>query len=156
MWSGLFSAKNEEPDEPDRLFVCVPQVFNYPLPHGLASLVLACEANIAHRQTYKPAPRALIWRGAGRIIMYLNERSDSMRIACYARVSTEEQALHGLSIEAQLNALREFANDQSVGEYVDAGISARSSIAKRPELQRLLRDVEAGKVDLVVFTKLDR
>lgn len=79
-----------------------------------------------------------------------------MRIACYARVSTEEQALHGLSIEAQLAALREFAGEQSVGEYVDAGVSARIPIKKRPELQRLLRDVEAGKVDLVAFVKLDR
>lgn len=79
-----------------------------------------------------------------------------MRIALYARVSTEEQALHGLSIEAQLAALRDFAKDQSVGEYVDAGISARVAIKKRPELQRLLRDVEAGRIDLVAFVKLDR
>ena len=79
-----------------------------------------------------------------------------MRIACYARVSTEEQALHGLSIEAQLAALREFAGNQSVGEYVDAGVSGRVPIKKRPELQRLLRDVEAGKIDLVAFVKLDR
>lgn len=79
-----------------------------------------------------------------------------MRIALYARVSTEEQSLHGLSIDAQLAALREWAGDQAVGEYVDAGISARKAISKRPELQRLLRDVEAGKVDLVAFTKLDR
>ena len=79
-----------------------------------------------------------------------------MRIALYARVSTEEQKIHGLSIEAQLAALREYAGDQSVGEYVDAGISGRISIKKRPELQRLLRDVEAGKVDLVAFCKLDR
>lgn len=80
-----------------------------------------------------------------------------MRVALYARVSTEEQSLHGLSIEAQLAALREWAAGQTVvGEYVDAGISARISIKKRPELSRLLRDVEAGKVDLVAFTKLDR
>lgn len=79
-----------------------------------------------------------------------------MRIACYARVSTEEQSLHGLSIDAQLAALREYAGGQSVGEYVDAGISGRIPIKKRPELQRLLRDVEQGRIDLVLFTKLDR
>lgn len=79
-----------------------------------------------------------------------------MRIALYARVSTEEQSLHGLSIEAQLAALREYAGEQSVGEYVDLGVSARIPIKKRPELQRLLRDIEVGKVDLVLFTKLDR
>jgi len=80
-----------------------------------------------------------------------------MRVALYARVSTEEQAIHGLSIEAQLADLRAWAKDKTVvGEYVDAGISARKSITKRPELQRLLRDIEAGKVDLVAFAKLDR
>lgn len=77
-----------------------------------------------------------------------------MRVALYARVSTEEQALHGLSIDAQLATLREaFPNGT---EYVDLGISARKPISKRPELQRLLRDVEQGKIDLVAFTKLDR
>lgn len=40
--------------------------------------------------------------------------------------------------------------------YTDAGISARKPASKRPELQRLLTDVQAGKGDLVVFTKLDR
>ena len=77
-----------------------------------------------------------------------------MRVALYARVSTEEQATHGLSIDAQLAALREkFPNGQ---EYVDLGVSARKPITKRPELQRLLRDVEHGRIDLIVFCKLDR
>lgn len=77
-----------------------------------------------------------------------------MRVALYARVSTEEQALHGLSIDAQLSVLRE-AYPNGV-EYVDLGISARKPILKRPELQRLLRDVENGQIDLVVFCRLDR
>ena len=77
-----------------------------------------------------------------------------LRVALYARVSTEEQALHGLSIEAQLAALREaYPNGE---EYVDLGISARKPISKRPELQRLLKDVQADKIDLIAFTKLDR
>ena len=62
--------------------------------------------------------------------------------------------MHGLSIDAQLSALRE-AYPNGV-EYVDLGISARKPILKRPELQRLLRDVEARKIDLVVFCRLDR
>ena len=51
-----------------------------------------------------------------------------MRIALYARVSTEEQAIHGLSIEAQSEALEEWAKQEHanvVGTYIDAGISAR-------------------------------
>lgn len=80
-----------------------------------------------------------------------------MRVALYARVSTEEQATHGLSIDAQLASLDEWAKDKTVVDhYVDLGISARKAISKRPELQRLLRDVEQDKIDLIVFVKLDR
>lgn len=80
-----------------------------------------------------------------------------MRVALYERVSTEEQSLHGLSIEAQKAALEQWAEGKTiVGHYTDLGISARKPIAKRPELQRLLRDCEAGKIDLIVFTRLDR
>lgn len=80
-----------------------------------------------------------------------------MRVALYARVSSEEQVRHGLSIEAQLAALDEWAKDKTViDHYVDLGISARKPASKRPELQRLLRDVEAGKIDLIAFCKLDR
>lgn len=81
------------------------------------------------------------------------------RVFLYARVSTEEQAVHGLSIEAQITALEEWAKSNGhriVGTYVDAGISARKPASKRPELQRLLSDAQAGMGELVVFTKLDR
>lgn len=80
-----------------------------------------------------------------------------MRVALYARVSTEEQALHGLSIEAQKAALGEWAANQTIVDYyIDLGVSARKPILKRPELQRLLRDVEQDRIDLIAFTKLDR
>lgn len=81
------------------------------------------------------------------------------RVFLYVRVSTEEQAIHGLSIEAQTAALQEWAKanrHKVVGVYTDAGISARKPASKRPELQRLLSDAQAGKGDLIVFTKLDR
>ncbi len=81
------------------------------------------------------------------------------RVFLYVRVSTEEQAIHGLSIEAQTAALEQWAQANGhrvIGLYIDAGISARKPAKKRPELQRLLKDVQAGKGDLIVFTKLDR
>lgn len=81
------------------------------------------------------------------------------KVFLYVRVSTEEQAIHGLSIEAQTAALQEWAkanHHKVVGVYTDAGISARKPASKRPELQRLLKDIKAEKGDLVVFTKLDR
>ena len=85
--------------------------------------------------------------------------SPSTRVAAYCRVSTAEQALHGLSIEAQTEVLDTWArsNGLRIADcYVDAGISARKAMTKRPELQRLLADVRAGKIDLIIFTKIDR
>ena len=87
----------------------------------------------------------------------MSKEGDTLRVALYARVSTEEQAKHGLSIDAQLAALRAWALEGGhvvAGEYVDLGVSARKDPAKRPELQRLLGDLD--KVDAVAFTKLDR
>lgn len=81
------------------------------------------------------------------------------RAALYIRVSTEEQARHGLSLTDQKNALEIYAKDNGytiVGEYEDAGISARKSYKKRPALLRLLDDCKAGKIDTVLFIKLDR
>lgn len=81
------------------------------------------------------------------------------RAAIYCRVSTEEQARHGYSIGAQLDSLRSYAKEHNyhvIGEYVDEGISARKPYKKRPELLRLLSDVEADRVDVILFIKLDR
>lgn len=80
-----------------------------------------------------------------------------MNVALYARVSTEEQARHGLSIDTQLDNLRSWASAQGhtvVKEYVDPGISARKAPAKRPALQQLLSELDG--IELIAFTKLDR
>ena len=82
-----------------------------------------------------------------------------IRVALYMRVSTEEQALHGLSLEAQDAALTEYAKKNGmviVDRYVDEGITARKKINHRKALMRLLEDVKAGKIDLIIFTKIDR
>ena len=62
-----------------------------------------------------------------------------MKIALYARVSSEKQAEKDLSLPAQLKALREYAIKRDwtiVHEYVDEAESARS--ADRPEFQNMI------------------
>jgi len=84
---------------------------------------------------------------------------EKMRAALYIRVSTEEQARHGLSLGDQRAALESYAKSHNmtvVGVYEDAGISARKPYKKRPALLRLLDDVEAKKIDIILFIKLDR
>lgn len=82
-----------------------------------------------------------------------------MRAALYIRVSSEEQARHGLSLQEQRDTLTRYAkaNKMTVaGIYEDAGISARKPYKKRHALLRLLDDCKAGKVDTILFIKLDR
>lgn len=81
------------------------------------------------------------------------------RVALYIRVSTEEQALHGYSLNAQEEALRQYATDHQykvAGIYRDEGISGRKPYTKRPMMLKLLADAEQGLFDLILFTKLDR
>lgn len=89
----------------------------------------------------------------------MNQFSPATRVACYPRVSTEEQKLRGLSIEDQTVALRAWAEQNGMKDvtfYNDAGNSARKPYNKRPAMLRLLEDVQAGKIDLIIFTRLDR
>ena len=82
-----------------------------------------------------------------------------MRVALYIRVSTEEQSIRGLSLEAQEADLRAYAKDKGwniVGTYIDAGKTARKRLEKREEFCRMIRDVEARKIDRILFTRLDR
>lgn len=82
----------------------------------------------------------------------------TVRVAIYARVSTEEQAEHGYSIDAQLDTLRNYCKMYGktvYGEYVDRGVSGKS-VEGRYELQRLLRDVETGEIDEVIVWKMNR
>ena len=79
--------------------------------------------------------------------------------AAYVRVSSQEQKLHGLSLDAQQQKLQEYAeahNLKIVKWYMDEGVSARKKIAKRPELQRMIRDAQRGKFKRIIFIKLDR
>lgn len=79
------------------------------------------------------------------------------KTALYARVSTDEQALHGDSLRAQLDTLTSYAKENNldiVGTYVDDGYSATN--LNRPNLQQLLDDVRNNEIDLILFVKIDR
>lgn len=77
------------------------------------------------------------------------------RVALYMRVSTQEQAENGNSLEFQKEKLEAYCKLHEykiVGEYVDAGVSGAKF--NRPALDRLKDDVE--KIDIVLIYKLDR
>lgn len=77
------------------------------------------------------------------------------RVAIYARVSTQEQAENGNSLEFQIDKLKAYCQLHEfkiVGEYVDAGVSGAKS--ERPALNKLKKDID--KIDIVLIYKLDR
>lgn len=81
------------------------------------------------------------------------------RAALYVRVSSAEQRDHGLSVDSQISALTKYCADnhlQIAGLYNDAGISARKKYKARPALLQLMQDCTEKKVDIILFTKLDR
>ena len=85
-----------------------------------------------------------------------------VRCAIYTRVSTE----HGLdqefnSLDAQYEAASAYIKSQAHAgwtlirsRYDDGGYSGGST--ERPDLQRLLNDIRARKIDVIVVYKVDR
>lgn len=77
--------------------------------------------------------------------------------ALYARVSTDEQAEHGTSLDGQLAECRSHAaasGSVAFVSYVDAGISG--TLLDRPALSRMREDARAGRIGQVVCFDPDR
>jgi len=80
-----------------------------------------------------------------------------MRVVCYCRVSTADQADSGISLEAQVAKMQAYAAlyDLTIVEVItDAGESAKT--LNRPGLQSALAMLKAGKADGLLIVKLDR
>ena len=84
------------------------------------------------------------------------------RCAVYTRKSSEEGLEQGFnSLDAQREACEAFIASQKAEGwllvpdlYDDGGFSGGT--LERPALKRLLADVEAGRVDIIVVYKIDR
>ena len=82
-----------------------------------------------------------------------------LRAGLYERVSTDEQAKYGYSIKTQIDALEEYCGKNKlkiVDHYTDDGVSGGKAAFRRPEMSRLLNDIKEKKIDMVLFTRLDR
>lgn len=82
-----------------------------------------------------------------------------MRAIGYIRVSTQEQANAGHSLDMQPERIRQWCELRGL-ELVDIvhddGISAGKPLAKRPGGAQLLERLAAGEADVVVVYRLDR
>ena len=84
-------------------------------------------------------------------------RKKRMRVAAYARVSTEKGAmLHSLA--AQINYYSELIQSnleyEYAGIYADEGLSG--TLEGRPEFQRMLQDCRDGKIDRILCKSISR
>ena len=76
------------------------------------------------------------------------------RVACYARVSSHDQAT---GLESQIRALRVFCEQNGVTNwelFADEGISGVK--ASRPSLDRMMKAVENGEIETVVVFAFSR
>lgn len=86
-----------------------------------------------------------------------------MKVALYTRVSTEDQAREGFSLEVQRDFLLKYAKEQGwevfcsvsgAKVYQDDGVSGYTM--DRPAVRRLLMDAANKKFDLILVYKQDR
>ncbi|MGC2778458.1 MAG: recombinase family protein [Bradyrhizobium sp.] len=80
-----------------------------------------------------------------------------MRVLGYCRVSTQDQANSGLSLETQQQQIVGYGmmKGWQIAEFfIERGVSGSVPLAERPEGQRLLATLQPG--DVVVTAKLDR
>lgn len=80
------------------------------------------------------------------------------RAALYIRVSTEEQAAEGQSIDAQVETLRQYCTLYGIEIYriyKDLGISGKS-IKNRPGIKSMLADAKDSKFDILLVWKISR
>lgn len=79
----------------------------------------------------------------------------SLNVAIYTRVSTDEQAREGFSLDSQLERLRSFCKAREwtiAGEYIDAGYSGRNT--RRPGYMQMMSEID--RWDGILVIKMDR
>ncbi len=81
--------------------------------------------------------------------------SEKNRAALYARVSTDEQAISGYSLSAQIEKMEsycDFYGLEIAGEYIDDGYSGTT--VNRPQYKRMISEMD--KWDTLIVLKMDR
>ncbi|KAK9680626.1 Recombinase zinc beta ribbon domain [Popillia japonica] len=88
----------------------------------------------------------------------IKKKTGIIRVAKYIRVSTDRQAKAGDSLREQDETLTDYINKNErmilSNTYIDDGISGQK--LDRDDFSRLIKDVKADNIDLIIFTKLDR
>lgn len=82
-----------------------------------------------------------------------------MKVSGYVRVSTTMQSDEGCSLDSQRDRITRWCaayGHTLVAIHEDAGISGAKDIDRRPGLAAALADINEGRAEVLVVTKLDR
>lgn len=82
----------------------------------------------------------------------VQEDRDMMYDALYGRQSIEKQ--DSISVESQLEYCRYETHGDPYIKYADRGFSGKNT--NRPDFERMMNDIQAGKIKRVIVYKLDR
>jgi len=99
------------------------------------------------KKTRKPSPKSTTKQ----------TKKTKLKAYGYIRVSTEEQAIEGVSLDAQVDKIQTYAKlkDLDLVEIIrDEGLSGKD--LARPGLQQLLEMVKGKEADSIIVYKLDR
>src|SRR5215831_16228548 len=116
-----------------------------------------------HRHALERAEILRPARQASESVLTMKTRSTKVvRCAIYTRVSTDQGLEQDFnSLDAQYDACQSYIRSQAHAgwtllkvKYDDGGFSGGNT--ERPALQQLLKDVRAGKVQVIVVYKVDR
>ncbi|MEP1140367.1 MAG: recombinase family protein, partial [Balneola sp.] len=93
------------------------------------------------------------------------KKKNSLKAAIYIRVSTVEQSDNDFSsLDGQLNQCKTWIEQKNTMGGIDGVLIKNFEIykdtksgkdLKRPGIERLIKDAESGKIDLLIATKLD-
>jgi DNA invertase Pin-like site-specific DNA recombinase len=86
-----------------------------------------------------------------------NHTSDTKTAIGYVRVSTQEQATEGVSLDAQRDRIRAYCRLHAIkliDTKADEGISGGT--LNRPGLQAALEMIRRGRANTLIVAKLDR
>ena len=86
------------------------------------------------------------------------EENKNLKIGVYIRVSTEDQAREGHSLDEQLDRIKAFCKFKGYKIckiYREDGKSAKD-MKGRPEFQKMLNDMCDGTISMICIYKLDR
>lgn len=86
----------------------------------------------------------------------MKSRETSPVAVAYCRVSTSDQEVHGHSLDDQETTLRALATSRGWDLQVVRETGSGKSLTARPLLTEVLRDLDSGKVQVLMSIRLDR